>query len=191
MAGPGERITAETPEVDRRGHEFRYRLAAGFCESGDTVLDAACGVGYGAALLLAGREILYLGVDRDLDDLRAVHHQGGLLKPTAAKPGYFCERDLEIWDAEGCEHDVFVGFETIEHLDDCSAYIRAAKQARRWIILSCPVVPTVGINPFHRRDFEPGELPSLFVDDDWELFQAVAQPSELAEIYVLRRRGCA
>ncbi len=177
MAGPGERITAATPEGDRRGHEFRYRLAAGFCRTCDVVVDAACGAGYGAKLLAARGLIGYVGVDRDLSDL------------PAERPYAFQEVDLETWKPD-FDFDVFVGFETIEHLDDCSAYVRAAKRARRWIALSCPVVPTVGQNPYHRRDFEPGELPTLFVDDDWEHYQTVAQPSELAEIYVLRRRAC-
>jgi len=176
MAGPGERITAETPEGDRRGHEFRYRLAAGFCRSGDKILDAACGGGYGAALLAAGRPLQYNGVDRDLADVP---------QPTQWA---FWNADLENWEPD-FDFDLFIGFETIEHLEDCSAYVRAAKRARRWIILSCPVVPTVGQNPYHRRDFEPGELPGLFVDDDWELYQSLSQPSELSEIYVLRRRA--
>jgi SAM-dependent methyltransferase len=177
MAGVGERITAATPEGDRCGHEFRYRLAAGFCHPGDVVLDAACGAGYGAVLLRAGRVIRYIGVDRDLCDV-----------PAGNPSLNFREADLESWEPD-FDFDVFVGFETIEHLEDCSAYVRAAKQARRWIAISCPVIPTVGQNPYHRRDFEPGELPSLFVGDEWELYQAVPQPSELAEIYSFRRRA--
>lgn len=178
MAGIGERITEETPEGDRRGHEFRYRLAAGFCRRGDRVLDAACGAGYGAALLGIPPTVRYIGVDRDLCDI------------PPAPPQWrrrFIEADLETWEPD-FTFDIFIGFETIEHLEDCTAYVRAAKLALRWIVVSCPIVPTVGVNPYHRRDFEPGELASLFVDDEWELYQAVAQPSELAEICVLRRR---
>ncbi len=174
MAGWGERITDATPERERHGHEFRYRLAAGFCEPGDVVLDAACGAGYGFDLICAGRDVTYIGIDRDLCDVAPVH--------------YFLERDLETWETE-FRFDLFVGFETIEHLEDCSAYVRAAKQARRWIVVSCPAVPTVGLNPYHRRDFAPGELPTLFADDDWEHYQTVNQPSELSEISVLRRRA--
>jgi hypothetical protein len=172
-----ERITAATPECDRRGHEFRYRLAAGFCEPGDTIVDAACGVGYGAELLLAGRDIEYFGFDRNIDDVP-------MDSPASVA---FAQIELESWESH-FDFDVFVGFETIEHLEDCTAYVRLAKRARKWIVLSVPVVPTVGANPHHRRDFEPGELPSLFVDDDWELYQLLKQPSEVAEIYVLRRR---
>ena len=175
MAGPGERITAETPESERRGHEFRYRLAAGFCEPSDFVLDAACGAGYGASLLAAGRPLRYTGVDRDLSDVR---------QPPQWK---FWSADLEA-KTPSFDFDVFVGFETIEHLADYSAYIAAAKQARKWIVVSCPVVPTVGVNPYHRHDFEPGDLAALFEDEHWEHYQTVAQPSELAEICVLRRR---
>jgi hypothetical protein len=83
---------------------------------------------------------------------------------------------------------VAVGLETIEHLCDYSHYVDMLKQARRWIIVSAPVVPTTQTNPFHLHDFVPGQLAELFVDDGWELFQTVSQPSEVSEISVFRRR---
>ncbi len=84
--------------------------------------------------------------------------------------------------------DVFCGFETIEHLTDYSHYVLHAKQARRWILLSAPVVPTTHLNPYHCHNFAPGEIASLFIDDDWGLFQSILQPSELSEVYVFERR---
>lgn len=150
------------------GHEFRYRLAAGFLQPGDVVVDAACGVGYGKTSLAIHNDVVYFGVDK---------HTGPQI----------IEADLEDWHPT-FDFDVFVGFETIEHLKDYSGYIRAAKLARRWIIVSTPVVPTRSDNPFHHHDFAPGDLARLFSDAQWEHYQTVSQPTEVAEISVFKCR---
>lgn len=159
-----ERLHSESYERSWRGHRFRYRLAAGFAEG--TVLDAACGTGYGAEIL---GDVEYIGVDNDPS-----------LEPTIAA-------DLETWEPD-FDFDVFVGFETIEHLSDYGPYVQAAKRARRWIVLSTPVVPTTHLNPFHRHNFAPGELASLICDEHWSYYQGILQPSELAEVCVFERR---
>lgn len=171
----GERITPETSGSSRDGHEFRYHLAAGFLSAGDVVLDAACGGGYGADILQE-QDVDYYGVDRDLSGLWVT----GRLKRQ------FLQHDLVTWEPE-FEFDVFVGFETIEHLDDYRHYLQMVKRAKKWICVSVPVIPTVGINPWHKHDFRSSELPPLIEDEDWRLFQGVGQPSEFSEIYVFRR----
>jgi hypothetical protein len=64
--------------------------------------------------------------------------------------------------------------------------IDVLKKAKKWIVASVPVVPTKHINPYHLHDFAPQQLPDLFVDDQWEYYQYLGQPTELAEIYVFR-----
>lgn len=169
----GERLSQE--EVDSnvgRGHVLRYRLAAGFVEPGDTVLDAACGIGYGAEIFRRFPGCTYVGVDLNpvSDEFQAVN--------------------LETWKPKG-KYDVAVSFETIEHLDDYSNLINILKRAKKWIIVSVPVVPTVHMNPWHKHDFAPQELPGLIEDADWEYYQYLPQPTELAEIYVFRRLSSA
>ena len=173
-----ERMTRDR-DVDRRGHEFRYRLAAGFLGRRGLVLDAACGTGYGADILQArGGGVRYVGVDRDLSEIEVtaqgnrVFHQADLARPwTPPAPA-----------------DVFVGFETMEHLADWRPWVALAKTARKWIIVSVPVVPTVGVNPHHLHDFAPGEIVAYFEDESWSTYQVLPQPSELAEVYVFERR---
>lgn len=155
---------------DREGHEFRYRLAAGFCTADDVVVDAACGTGYGSAFLPGS----YVGVDRSLEHVE--------------RPCRTIEADLTSWQPD-FPFDVFISFETIEHLADYSNLVTLAKGANRWVVLSAPVVPTRKGNRFHFHDFEPGDLERLMVDDDWRLYQTVAQPSELSEIAVFERVG--
>lgn len=173
MTMTGERIHADTESQE--GHRFRYHLAAGFCRPGDTVIDAACGAGYGAAILQEHGPVDYVGVDQDISE-------------TVEQPDcQFLAADLRGWAAP-FGFDVFVGFETIEHLTSYDHYVAHAKQARRWILVSVPVVPTTHLNPFHCHNFAPGQLVSLFIDDEWSWFQSVLQPAELSEIYVFARR---
>lgn len=172
-----ERMTRDA-EVDRRGHEFRYHLAAGFAGSHAIVLDAACGTGYGATIIQARGTVTYIGLDRDLSDLEVRPARGrrfrkvDLVDPAAVM-------DLDF--------DVFVGFETMEHLSDFRPWVALAQQARRWILVSVPVVPTVGLNPHHVHDFKPGEVVGFFESPDWDHYQTVTQPSELSEVYVFER----
>jgi len=179
-----ERITDATPEEQTRGHRFRYHLAAGFCLPDDRVLDAACGTGYGYEIL-EPYGVGYLGVDKiDRSQVQLPDHLSSAW--TSWDP--YRQVDLETWQPD-FKFDVFIGFETIEHLNDYSNYLRVATQARSWVLLSTPVTPTVGINPYHRWDFARGQLVDLFQDPGWELFQLVDQPSEQSEIYVFRRRS--
>ena len=168
-----ERITADMPEEVTRGHRFRYHLAAGFLSPGCLVLDAACGTGYGYDILTKLYGIDYLGVDKD---------------PPAPQRGRFTTLgvDLETWSPPW-DPDIFIGFETIEHLDNYDAYLDAARRAKQWTIMSVPIVPTVGINPWHKHDFQRGQLIDLFLDRNWRLFQAIDQPSEMSKIYVFQR----
>ena len=161
-----------------RGHEARYCLAAGFVQPGNVVVDAACGVAYGAALLCSHGDVTYYGVDKDLS---------GALDPRRENV-HLIEADLTSW-MPTFEFDVVAGFETIEHLADYSVYLSWARRARRFALFSVPIVPTVGTNPFHLHDFQREDVTELFSDDDWHLFQYFDQPTELAGVYVFARSG--
>jgi trans-aconitate methyltransferase len=173
-----ERISAETPFNERMGHEFRYHMAAGFLELGDVVVDAACGIGYGADILCDRGGIKYIGVDKNAN---------AAIPSNQPEDRRFIWADLLRWSPTD-SYDVWVGFETIEHLTDYSYYISLAKRARKWILLSVPVIPTKHMNPYHLHDFESGELVHLIEDDNWFLYQALGQPSEFSEIYVFKRQ---
>lgn len=177
-----ERITATEPVGPARyGHEFRYRLAAGFIGPDDFVIDVACGTGYGHKILdRLNAGSLYLGIDQI--DLAGTELDGS----------WYAQADLEkpwgdLSEAE-LEFDCFLGFETIEHLANYDHYVRLAQEANKWILVSTPVVPTVGANPYHVHDFKPGDLREIFENENWEHYQTVQQPSELSEITILRRR---
>lgn len=166
-----ERLRDDVTE-GREGHEFRYRLARGFLGRGDVVFDMACGTGYGRRFLQPG--VVYRGID--------------MHAPVGPE---FRTRDLRTWTAEGQYYDVAVSFETIEHLSDYSVLVRTLLRARKWVIASVPIVPTVGNNPYHHHDFLPGQLAGVLLADapGWRLYEKVLQPSEEAEIVVLERVG--
>ena len=130
-----ERITRGMAGTD--GHVFRYLMASGFLRPGDVALDAACGIGYGCEILSHVPGARCVGVDREEHADFKLYGNGGVSFEVA---------DLTSYDPK-FGYDLFVGFETIEHLPELGHYIGIAKRARRWVILSAPVVPTAARNP--------------------------------------------
>jgi SAM-dependent methyltransferase len=172
-----ERLT-KGDGMDRRGHEFRYLMASGFC-AGAIVLDAACGTGYGAGLIgdwVDG----YIGVDRDLGHREVPRRRGAVS---------YIEADLDTW-APDFEFDVFISFETLEHVKDPQRLIATGSKAKHWMVMSVPIVPTKHVNEFHLHDFEMGWMEDQMVGNpDWEHYQTIQQPSEVSEISVFGRAG--
>jgi SAM-dependent methyltransferase len=159
------------------GHEVRYALAAGLLRPGDVVVDAACGIGYGALLLDAHGDVTYYGVDRDIS---VVAVEGNPRRT-------FLEADLRTWQPT-FEFDVAVGFETIEHLESYETYLEWARRARRYIVVSVPIIPSKHENPFHLHDFERDDVIKLITaDPDWRLLQYFDQPWEWSCVYVFAR----
>lgn len=171
-----ERISIHDDPKSLLGHVFRYRMATGFLAPNDTVLDCACGVGYGSVYLHSMPDITYFGVDRSLSHIEIEEDDNT----------HFIAADLCSWDPD-FDFDVFISFETIEHLSDYTNLLKIAKRAKKWVLLSVPVVPTKHVNQYHVHDFTSGELRDLFQDDEWHCYQSVAQPLELAELYVFYR----
>ena len=169
----GERLTErEVFGQPGWGHQVRYRFASSFASFGDTVLDAACGIGYGRTFF--DSSVQYIGVDKE-------DHEAGFVDE-------FIQADLNTWEPD-FDFNLAVSFETIEHVQDYKFLISQLKKSTRWIITSVPVVPTVHMNEWHLHDFTPLELPGYIEDDNWEMMQYLAQPQELSEIYVFHRKG--
>lgn len=102
-------------------HIARYALAAEHVRPGDTVLDAACGMGYGAALLARGSEAArVIGVDNSeaaIGYARAAFSDRGV--PTefhmadATRLGFLADESV----------DLVACFETLEHVPDPAALL--------------------------------------------------------------------
>lgn len=168
-----ERITAEEVQ-HQHGHTQRYELAASLLQPGDRVLDAACGIGYGAEILHThGPRHTYEGIDRDGVDARYL------------KYGWFTHTDLNTWQPTDTTWDVAISFETLEHLADPQHLADVISHARRVLCISVPTQPTKHFNPYHLHDFTVDDIPAMF--PDWCLDQLIEQPEELSHIFIFRR----
>jgi SAM-dependent methyltransferase len=161
-------------DVSRAGHALRYRLAAGYIEQGESVLDAACGNGYGVTF--APHAGQWIGVDV----APTVHADYEPL-------GRWVVADLCAWEPDAV-FDVAVSFETLEHVDDPGRVVDLLCRARRLVVCSVPIVPTTGANRLHLHDFDMWDLPRIFGERGWQLHQFLLQPAELSGIYVFTPR---
>lgn len=167
-----ERITADHV-AHEHGHRYRYELAASLITEGDRVLDAACGIGYGAEILHEHAPAhSYYGVDRDGVDARYLRH------------GWFTHADLNVWKPTH-PFDVAITFETLEHLTNPQHLARTVQKARRLVLVSVPTVPTKHFNEYHLHDFTVDNILELF--SGLVCVDVIPQPEELSHIFIFRK----
>lgn len=115
-------------EAGRRsdGHVSRYVLAASYIRPNDVVLDAACGLGYGTAVLAScSQGSKFIGID--LDEKSAAYANANY---AAVYPGL----SYQACDATKlsflADHsiDTVVSFETIEHLPNYNDFLLEVKR---------------------------------------------------------------
>jgi len=150
-----ERFVPETmPGLIRAEHEGRYRWAAGAVR-GKQVLDAGCGVGYGAAMLAEAGASRVVGLD-----IAAVAVQDAASRTSSV--GEFVVGDLERLPFAPCSFDVAVCFEVIEHVNRRELALDELRRILRpegVLIVSSPnrdVYPPG--NPHHVHEYTPSEL---------------------------------
>ena len=117
-AGPeatGERLIPELQrgELVHAEHVARYLMAAQLAE-GRRVLDAACGEGYGTAILAGAGASSAVGVDSDAAIVAHARERYGLEFATA---------DVAALPFDGDAFDLVVSFETIEHVAEPEAVL--------------------------------------------------------------------
>lgn len=152
----GERFLPEVPGDWTAEHMHRYALAAGLC-AGKRVLDAACGEGYGSALLASTAESV-VGVDISAE---AVAFAAG--KYTAGNLEY---RRGSVTDLSGAglgdhEFDVVVSFETIEHLTEQDAMLQELRRVLKpegLLIISSPDKREYSDIPSYHNEYHVQEL---------------------------------
>lgn len=149
-------------------------MAAELCKDGDRVLDAACGIGYGAAVIGSHRDVFYLGIDMP-----------GVPGIEFMEWGEFAGADLDTWTPSE-RYDLGCCFETLEHLKDPARFARVLTSCCDTLIVSTPTVPTKHMNPYHLHDFTLEELIGLF--PDMNVVSVVPQPEELSHIVTLESK---
>ena len=156
MAYPERIVPDETSPGIVALHLKRYEFAAPWCRD-RAVLDAGCGVGYGAAHL-AEVAASVVGVDRDEDAIAYARER-------YARPNVeFRVGDLLGLDLADGSFDVVCSFETIEHVEDIDAFLAEVVRVLRpegVFLVSTPRVDDTTAspeNPFHRVELSPGDF---------------------------------
>jgi SAM-dependent methyltransferase len=132
-----------------RLHWERYQFAKEHLVPG-SVLDMACGVGYGTALLSENECVTSaVGVDMSCSAIEYAKQRYG-----NEHVAYACLDALQFSSRRRFEN--IVSLETIEHVDDPAALflhlVSLLAPAGR-LIVSVPVTPSVDANPHHKSNF--------------------------------------
>jgi len=158
----GERFTPECEREIWHEHLHRYVFARQFCQS-KNVLDAACGEGFGTALLADVAQQV-TGVDISEAAVKHARHRYGQHANTTFDVADCCA--LPFGDNQ---FDVVVSFETLEHLsgqEEMLSEFRRVLQDDGILILSSPDKAEYSDkqgfdNPYHVRELYRHELESL------------------------------
>ena len=181
----GERFLPEVRGAIFYEHWHRYAAVAPLV-GGKRVLDAACGEGYGSALL-AGRAAQVTGVDLSpaaVDHATQRYARGNLR---------FVAGSVTALPLPDASVDVVVSFETIEHLEPQAAMLaefRRVLAADGVLVISSPNRPVYNeaggeANHYHVRELDRDELGALlapgFPQQAWHAQRVVAQSALWAE----------
>ena len=154
LAFTGERfITAESESEITLEHIHRYLMAAELC-AGAVVLDAACGAGYGTAIL-GERAAQAFGVDVDQDAVDYAEQRYG------SEGVSFKAASVTGLPFPDNMFDVIVSFETLEHLveqDQMLAEFRRVLKPRGTLIISTPDKPIYNASLAEPNAFHVSEL---------------------------------
>ena len=168
-------------------HLERYRFAATHLMPG-SVLDIACGVGYGAHELMRAKEqdiVSLTGVDLSSSAIAYAEQRYGHPKVS------FVREDAQSYKStEG--FDTIVCLETIEHLPDpvsfihnlCNMLNRNGK-----LIASVPITYSSDVNPYHLTDFTVPSFYRLFKHKGLIKSAELLQVQAYNPFKVLKREG--
>jgi len=155
----GERvIPGETDPDLLNEHRARYWFARRFC-SGKKVLDAACGTGYGSALLGENAAAVFgMDISAGAIEYACRHYRAPNL--------HFCQSDCLALPFPSEQFEVVVAFEIIEHVPEPEAFLQELRRVLHpggLLLLSTPnrlyyTEERGEVNPFHHREFSFPEL---------------------------------
>lgn len=165
-------------------HIERYEFAARKLRDAKSILDIACGVGYGSRLLKDSLPAaLVTGVDSSAEAIEYANAR-------YARP----ELTFRVGDAMTFENgpfDAVVSLETIEHLPESQAFIqRITTRLLRpggIFIGSVPVTPSMDANPHHLNDFTARSFRKLLATRGLIEFDRLRQVQPYSPVAVITR----
>jgi ubiquinone/menaquinone biosynthesis C-methylase UbiE len=167
-----------------RLHIERYEFAARKLRDANSILDIACGVGYGSRLLKDSLPAaLVTGVDSSAEAIEYA-------KARYARPGL----TFRVGDAMNFEDrpfDAVVSLETIEHLPDPQAFVQRVRtrvlRPGGIFIGSVPVTPSMDANPHHLHDFTARSFCKLLATRGFIEFDRLRQVQPYSPVAVITR----
>jgi ubiquinone/menaquinone biosynthesis C-methylase UbiE len=167
-----------------RLHIERYEFAARKLRDTNSILDIACGVGYGSRLLKDSLPTaLVMGVDSSAEAIEYANAR-------YSRPGL----TFRVGDAmtfEDGSFDAIVSLETIEHLPDPQAFIqRVTTRVLRpggIFVGSVPVTPSMDANPHHLHDFTVRSFRKLLTSRGLIEFDCLHQIQPYSPVAVITR----
>ncbi|QDT66734.1 methyltransferase domain-containing protein [Calycomorphotria hydatis] len=179
----GERQVASIIEQVRPDHRGRYYFAANHLSTARTVLDLACGVGYGSRILAdAIQNVSVTGIDRDKGAVQfaLTHYANDRIR--------FLHEDVTTFEHNGHIYDAAVSFETIEHLAKPELMLQRIRKhlgTNSTFICSTPNQETMPFNPeqfiYHVRHYTPKQLRTLLTDTGFRVLNMVSQHDKQSE----------
>nr|VFJ94294.1 MAG: Methyltransferase domain-containing protein [Candidatus Kentron sp. H]VFJ94838.1 MAG: Methyltransferase domain-containing protein [Candidatus Kentron sp. H]VFK01303.1 MAG: Methyltransferase domain-containing protein [Candidatus Kentron sp. H] len=180
FVGCGRQVVAH--QDDARGdHQGRYLWAAREMGKRKRVLDLACGVGYGSAILREHGDVEYiLGVDLDH---QAIEHAREFFAAEGVE--FRCGDIAKITETA----DAIISFETIEHLVAPKPFLRRSRElldeTDSMLLVSTPnqlSMPFIPERyPFHQRHYTPDEFRSLLAECGFKVLDICSQPDRFDE----------
>lgn len=154
-----ERATLDLlSEDDKAWVCFRYNLASEFVKSTDTVLDAACGSGFGSEILAKkAKNVFGVDISKEALDYAKLEHDSNNIK--------FIKSDVKKMPFDDNFFDISVGIETLEHLKDYEKYLSELKRVTKnngVVMISTPRKKSeIPLTPFHEKEFTFDEFRAL------------------------------
>jgi SAM-dependent methyltransferase len=165
-------------------HIERYQFAKQHLARG-RLLDLACGVGYGTALLSEDPRVsMAVGVDIDEAAVRYAKERYRSRNAT-----YICSEALDFQPDH--QFDNIVSLETIEHVDDPQAlfaHLVSLLAPGGRLIASVPVTPSVDANPHHKSNFSTKQFKGMGNMCSLKFVASLGQVQRYKPITVLMRR---
>ncbi len=177
-----ERQVANQISNIRADHVARYKFAAKRIR-GD-VLDAACGCGYGSAIL-AEHAKMVLGVDRDQG---AIEYARRHWRRTNA-----LYQVADVTRIEPGRYYWAVSFETIEHLEDDLGFLRMLRECSRRLVLSAPNEQGLPFSPerfpYHVRHYTAAEMVDRLSRAGWSCDGIWGQRGPYSDVTTVEQAG--
>jgi SAM-dependent methyltransferase len=162
----GEATGSETLRL----HLDRYKFASNNLVPG-TVLDIACGVGYGAAML-ANNAVVTRAVGVDLS---SATEEYAVRRYATDRVSFLCSGAAEFHP--GQQFANVVSLETIEHVDDPQQFthLMSLLSPGGRLIASVPVTPCMDANPHHKTNFSTKSSRKMGADHSLEYITSMQQ----------------